>query len=133
MKTTRLLFVLLPLLGYAGQTAGAAERALVIDRAQSRVEIEVKATVDSFTGKLDAYEARVALDEAGEGVTGEVCDDGEARVDAGLLREQLERFSAASRASRAAAEAVRRDCRGTVWGWRFAGASLSCTEEAYGR
>lgn len=70
MKTTRLLFALLPLLGYAEQTAGAAERALVIDRAQSRVDIEVKATVDSFTGKLDAYEARVALDEAGERVTG---------------------------------------------------------------
>jgi polyisoprenoid-binding protein YceI len=70
MKIRRVLFVLLPVLGWTGLTAGAAERLLVIDRAQSRVEIEVKATVDSFTGKLDAYEARVELDEAGERVTG---------------------------------------------------------------
>ena len=40
----------------------AAPESLVIDRAQSRVEIVVKATVDSFTGKLDAYEAVVAVE-----------------------------------------------------------------------
>jgi polyisoprenoid-binding protein YceI len=40
----------------------AAPQMLVIDRAQSRVEIVVKATVDSFTGKLDAYSAAVSTE-----------------------------------------------------------------------
>lgn len=35
---------------------------LAIDAAQSRVEIVVKATVDSFTGKLDAYKAAISVD-----------------------------------------------------------------------
>lgn len=50
---------------------GAAEPAFVfaepvplsIDAAQSRVEIVVKATVDSFTGKLDAYKAAISVDD----------------------------------------------------------------------
>jgi polyisoprenoid-binding protein YceI len=40
----------------------AAPEPLVIDLAQSRVEIVVKATVDSFTGKLEAYKAAVAVE-----------------------------------------------------------------------
>lgn len=47
---------LLPVLG------AAAPAPLVIDRAQSHIEIVVKATVDSFTGRLDAYEADIAAE-----------------------------------------------------------------------
>lgn len=43
-------------------TASAAPEALVIDSAQSRVEIVVKATVDSFTGRLDGYKAAITVD-----------------------------------------------------------------------
>ncbi len=42
-----------------GQAAGAP---LVIDYKQSRIEIVVKATVDSFTGNLDTYDAGVWID-----------------------------------------------------------------------
>lgn len=52
------------LLATAGATA-AAERPLAIDFSQSRVEIAVKATVDSFTGKLARYEPAVLVDESG--------------------------------------------------------------------
>lgn len=40
----------------------AAPESLVIDQAQSSVEIVVKATLDSFTGKLDAYNAAVTVE-----------------------------------------------------------------------
>lgn len=42
--------------------ASAAPVPLVVDTAQSRVEVVVKATVDSFTGTLDAYTADIAVD-----------------------------------------------------------------------
>lgn len=45
--------------------AGAAERPLALDRAQSRIEIVVKATFDSFTGRLEAFDPSVTLDDAG--------------------------------------------------------------------
>ncbi|MFA6961186.1 MAG: YceI family protein [Opitutaceae bacterium] len=41
----------------------AAPASLVIDSAQSRVEVVVEATVDSFTGKLNAYKADITVDE----------------------------------------------------------------------
>lgn len=44
--------------------ARAAEAPLTIDAAQSRVEIGVKATVDSFTGKLERYDAVIVVDPA---------------------------------------------------------------------
>ena len=37
--------------------ARAADRLLQLDFARSRIEFDVKATVDSFTGHVDAYEA----------------------------------------------------------------------------
>lgn len=42
----------------------AAERSLAIDAARSRVDIQVKATVDSFVGKLAAYDAQLTFDDA---------------------------------------------------------------------
>lgn len=42
----------------------AAELPLVLDAASSRVEIAVKATVDSFVGKLEAYDAAIVVDTA---------------------------------------------------------------------
>jgi polyisoprenoid-binding protein YceI len=50
----------------------AAERNLVIDPALSRVEIQVKATVDSFVGRLAAYDARLTFDDAARRVTAAV-------------------------------------------------------------
>lgn len=44
--------------------ARAAEAPLRIDTARSRVDIVVKATVDSFVGRLDNYEATVVVDPA---------------------------------------------------------------------
>jgi polyisoprenoid-binding protein YceI len=43
----------------------AADRPLTIDAAQSRVEVAVRATVDSFTGKLSAYEPAIAVGDDG--------------------------------------------------------------------
>ena len=43
-------------------TARAAEAPLRIDPAQSRVEIAVKATADSFVGRLESYDAAVVID-----------------------------------------------------------------------
>ena len=59
----------LPFLGLIVVAAGlrAAERPLRIDTVESRVEIAVKATVDSFTGSLAAYDAAIRVDaEAGK-------------------------------------------------------------------
>lgn len=61
MKFTAWSAASLVLILAAVQLAAAPEP-LVIDRAQSRVEIVVKATVDSFTGKLDAYNATVTVE-----------------------------------------------------------------------
>lgn len=44
---------------------GATETSLAIDAAQSRVEIVVKATVDSFVGRLQAWEPTITVDDAG--------------------------------------------------------------------
>ena len=66
MKRVFLLFALAAL---TGEATRAAERPLRIDAARSGVEIDVKATVDSFTGKLDAYEADIAVDTVAERVT----------------------------------------------------------------
>lgn len=44
--------------------ARAAEQPLVIDFARSRVEVVVKATVDSFVGRLEAYDATIGVDVA---------------------------------------------------------------------
>ena len=48
--------------------ARAAELPLKIDAAQSRVDVVVKATVDSFTGRLEAYDAAIIV----EPVAGEI-------------------------------------------------------------
>ncbi len=40
----------------------ATPEVLVVDAAQSRVEIVVKATVDSFTGKLGVYKAAITVE-----------------------------------------------------------------------
>ena len=45
----------------------AAETSLTVDLAHSRIEYAVTATVDSFTGKLDAYSLDLAVDPAAVG------------------------------------------------------------------
>jgi polyisoprenoid-binding protein YceI len=52
------------LTGIMGRTL-AAEHPLAIDRAESRVEIAVKATVDSFTAKLTQFEPLIVLSDDG--------------------------------------------------------------------
>lgn len=54
-----LLLLLLPL------TLVGAERSLKIDRSRSYVDVDVKATMDSFTARLDAYELKATIDESG--------------------------------------------------------------------
>lgn len=71
MKTRILWIGLVLLLGGAG-AGRAAERALVVDRAQSRVEVVVKATVDSFTGKLNAFEPAITVGDDGRVVAARV-------------------------------------------------------------
>ncbi len=67
---------LLSLLGLALATLGsasAADVALAVDKAQSRVEIVVKATVDSFTGTLADYQPVIRVNhDTGEVVSAEV-------------------------------------------------------------
>lgn len=48
----------------AGSVATSAT--LKIDRTRSFVDVDVKATVDSFTGRLDRYQAVLELDGAGK-------------------------------------------------------------------
>lgn len=43
-----------------------AERTLKLDRSKSYVDVDVKATVDSFTGHLDRYDIALPLDAAGK-------------------------------------------------------------------
>jgi polyisoprenoid-binding protein YceI len=57
MKHLRLL-----ILGLCPVFAFAAPQALVINKEQSKVEIVVKATVDSFTAKLANYDAVVSVE-----------------------------------------------------------------------
>ena len=59
----RLVFGLVLLAGNVSQAA-AAERTLAIDPVQSRIEFGVKATMGSFVGVLNTYEAEITLDEA---------------------------------------------------------------------
>lgn len=60
MKLLRLLVCLAVL--PAGLAAAAT---LKVDRHRSFVNVDVKATVGSFTGRLEAYEARVTFEPAG--------------------------------------------------------------------
>lgn len=62
MKALRYLplILLLPL------SAPAAERSLKIDPSRTFVDVDVSATVDSFTGYLDAYDTKITLDETGK-------------------------------------------------------------------
>ncbi len=53
--------LLAALFGFLVYTLAAADRTLLLDPVQSRVEIVVKATVDSFTGKLSQPQAVVTL------------------------------------------------------------------------
>lgn len=62
MKSRFLL--LLFAVGFGGAVSGQAAR-LVCDPAQSRIEIMVKATVDSFTGRLVKFEPMVMIGPEG--------------------------------------------------------------------
>lgn len=52
------------LVAFAGQ-AGAADSPLLLDRSQSRLEVAVHATMDSFTARLSSFEPVVRVDERG--------------------------------------------------------------------
>jgi polyisoprenoid-binding protein YceI len=62
MKCLRLLvaLVLLPLV------SSAADRLLKIDQARSYVDVDVKATAGSFTGRLENYDTSFSVDAAGK-------------------------------------------------------------------
>jgi len=64
-----LLRLFLALLAGTLGAASAAERPLTIDLPHSRVDIVVRASVDSFTGRLERFEPRVGIDEAGRVVS----------------------------------------------------------------
>ena len=56
MRSILTLLLLLPL------ALTAADRSLKVDRARSYVDVDVKATVDSFTARLEAYELQAVAD-----------------------------------------------------------------------
>jgi polyisoprenoid-binding protein YceI len=56
--------------GLSAINASAAEQPLAIDKAGSHIEIQVKATADSFVGKLTEYAPTVLVDPATGKVTG---------------------------------------------------------------
>lgn len=56
--------VLALLVALVAPAVSAAPLPLAIDPAQSSVEVVVRATVDSFTGKLDAYVADISVEPA---------------------------------------------------------------------
>lgn len=60
MRFSRYLLALL--FASAGVGLAAAERPLAVDKARSRVEIVVKATVDSFTGRLADFQPAIMVD-----------------------------------------------------------------------
>jgi len=62
MNVPRLIAIalLLPLAAFG------ADRPLKIDKAKTFVDVDVKSTVDSFTGHLDAYDAKVTVDDSGK-------------------------------------------------------------------
>lgn len=43
----------------------AADRGLKVDRSRSYVDVDVKATLDSFTARLDAYDLQATIDDGG--------------------------------------------------------------------
>ncbi len=57
------LFATLILLPIA---AIAAERPLKVDRSRSFIDVDVKATIDSFVGHLDRYEVAINADDSGK-------------------------------------------------------------------
>src|SRR5450759_1676421 len=61
MKLLRLLTLAL----FVPLAASAAERTLKIDKAGTFLDVDVDATIN-FTAHLDAYEARVNVDDAGK-------------------------------------------------------------------
>jgi polyisoprenoid-binding protein YceI len=57
--------VFLPLLMLLGSAVhAAADHDLKVDRSRSFVDVDVKSTLDSFTGRLEAYAARLTADDA---------------------------------------------------------------------
>jgi len=67
---TALLFsCLLPLACWAQAPAPApaapVEQRLRVDRARSYVDVDVEATLDSFTGRLERYDAQIGVDAGG--------------------------------------------------------------------
>lgn len=61
----RAIAALLLAVATSAAAAPSAERPLAIDFTHSHVEVAVKATVDSFTGKLTRFEPAVRVDENG--------------------------------------------------------------------
>lgn len=61
MKSLRFLAALVLL----SLTLSAADRTVKVDPARSYVDVDVKATVDSFTAHLDAYALRTTVDDKG--------------------------------------------------------------------
>jgi polyisoprenoid-binding protein YceI len=59
------LFPVFVLTGVLAAGVRAAERPLAIDFAQSRVEVAVKATADSFVAKLTRYEPTIVITDDG--------------------------------------------------------------------
>ena len=62
MMPRRLLTLLLVL----PLTLAAADRGLKIDRTRSFVDVDVKVTMGSFTGRLEHYDANVTVDDMGK-------------------------------------------------------------------
>ncbi len=62
MNVSRLLVTafLLPLAAFA------VEHALKVDSARTFIDVDVKVTVGSFTGHLDAYDATLSVDDSGK-------------------------------------------------------------------
>jgi len=54
---------ILPLLLLLPLALAAADRTLKVDRARSYVDVDVSATMDSFTAHLDVYDLRATVDE----------------------------------------------------------------------
>lgn len=66
---TRWLPICLAAFGLFAGSLPAAEKSLTIDQGNSRIEIAVKSTVDSFVGKLVAYTPTLTLDSVAGKVT----------------------------------------------------------------
>ncbi|WP_221031390.1 YceI family protein [Actomonas aquatica] len=66
MKRTFLVALSLWLVGVA--SVSAATKSLSVDHKQSRIEVDVKATMGSFVGHLADYDATIAVDESGSAV-----------------------------------------------------------------